>query len=210
MPAKTPDTEELIERASSGDGNARQQLLVRHRRRLRRMIAVRMDRRMAARVDPSDVVQETLAEAAQKLSGYLRARPIAFYPWLRQLALERLIELHRRHIRAQKRSVTREQRFENGLSDESMLELARRFVAGGTSPSAHLVRDELRERVQAALSKLAPNDREVLVMRHLEGLHVHEIAAVLGITEGAVKTRHLRAIRRFRDLLGEDFVEEQP
>src|SRR5437867_2294662 len=100
------DTEELLDRVGRGDGAARQQLLTRHRRRLRRMIAVRMDRRMAARVDPSDVVQETLAEADTKLPGYLRSRPLPFYPWLRQLAIERLIDLHRRHIQARKRSVT--------------------------------------------------------------------------------------------------------
>jgi RNA polymerase sigma-70 factor (ECF subfamily) len=201
------DTEELLNRVGRGDGAARQQLLTRHRRRLRRMIAVRMDRRMAARIDPSDVVQETLAEADQKLFGYLRARPLPFYPWLRQLAIERLIDLHRRHIQARKRSVTRERRLEQDWSDESVMELARRLVSSGSSPSERMVREELHRRVQSALEELPPRDREILVMRHLEELRVSEIASVLGITEGAVKTRHLRAIRRFRDLLGEEFSE---
>src|SRR6516165_5011523 len=93
------DTDELLERAGSGDTTAREQLLIRHRARLRRMVAVRLDRRLAARVDPSDVVQETLAEAARNLADYLRERPIPFYPWLRRLAWERLVKLHRRHIR---------------------------------------------------------------------------------------------------------------
>ena len=86
MVAPEPDTDELIAGASRGDDRARQQLLDRHRGRLRRMVAVRLDRRLAPRIDPSDVVQETLGEAAAKLSGYLRDRPLPFYPWLRRLA----------------------------------------------------------------------------------------------------------------------------
>src|SRR4029077_18395091 len=75
MPTRSePDTEQLLDAAAHGDDLARGQLLERHRPRLRRMVAVRLDRRLAARVDPSDVVQETLAEAAAKLNDYLRER----------------------------------------------------------------------------------------------------------------------------------------
>src|SRR5207248_2269319 len=95
--------------ASRGDARARQQLLARHQNRLRQMVAYRMDRRLAARIDPSDVVQETLLDAALKLSDYLRDRPLPFYPWLRQLAFDRLVELNRLHLRAKKRSVRREE-----------------------------------------------------------------------------------------------------
>src|SRR5712692_10348388 len=109
MASQDSETEELIERASQGDRLARQELLVRHQARLRQMIAVRMDRRLGARLDPSDVVQEVFADACQKLSDYLRRRPLPFYPWLRQIAWERLVKLHQRHIHAQKRSITREQ-----------------------------------------------------------------------------------------------------
>src|SRR5262245_8049497 len=114
----TPDTEQLLAQASHGDAAARSQLLQRHRGRLKRMVAVRADPRLAARVDPSDVVQETLAEANARLDAYLRDRPLPFYPWLRQLAQQRLIDLHRRHVRARRRSVTRE---EVDLPDRSAL-----------------------------------------------------------------------------------------
>src|SRR4051812_34140649 len=100
MYAETPETEELIEQARRGDEPARNALLTRHRTRLRRMVAVRMDRNLAARVDPSDVVQEVLAEAHRALDGYLHARPLPFYPWLRKLAWERLAQLYRHHVRA--------------------------------------------------------------------------------------------------------------
>jgi RNA polymerase sigma-70 factor (ECF subfamily) len=203
------DTDQLLDRAGQGDPSARQQLLIRHQQRLRDMVALRMDRRLAVRIDPSDVVQETLAEAVRQLSDYLRRRPLPFYPWLRQLAWERLVQLHRRHVRTQKRSVLRE---EHGLplSDQSALALADRLFHRGSSPSARLHRQERRDRVQAALAQLAEPDREVLVLRHLEGLSTREIAAILGITEGAVYTRHLRALERLRTLLGDELEEEAP
>src|SRR4029078_4228519 len=105
----TPDTQELLERSVRGDATARQELLVCHRARLRGMVALRLARRLGARVDPSDVVQEALADAAGHLDDYLRHRPLPFYPWLRQFAWERLCKLHRHHIHAQRRSITREE-----------------------------------------------------------------------------------------------------
>jgi RNA polymerase sigma-70 factor (ECF subfamily) len=207
MARHEPDTEELIEQASRGDTRARGRLLDRHRGRLRQMVQVRLDRRLAARVDPSDVVQEALAEAAQKLSGYLRERPVPFYPWLRRLAWEHLVRLHQRHLAAGKRSVRREE--PGDLPDESALALVLRLVGSATSPSKHLLRQELRRRVHDALERLGERDREVLVLLYLEGLCARETAAVLGITEGAVKVRHLRALERLRGLLGDDFAEGQ-
>jgi RNA polymerase sigma-70 factor (ECF subfamily) len=202
-PARQPDTEALLDRAGTGDRAARQELLARHRNRLRQMVALRIDHRMAARIDPSDVVQEALADAAQSLSDYLRDRPLPFYPWLRQFAWERLLQLHRRHLQAQRRSVTREQLRIFDVADESEAVLADRLVNSGSSPSARLLAAELRDRVRSALESLEPHDREVLVLRYLEQLATKEIAAVLGISEAAVKTRHRRALERLRRRLDE-------
>jgi RNA polymerase sigma-70 factor, ECF subfamily len=199
---ETPtDTEALLDRATRGDGTAREALLDQHRHRLRRMVAARLDRRLAARVDPSDVVQEALAEAAENLDAYLRDRPLPFYPWLRRFAWERLMKLHRHHIKSQRRSVTREEAWI--MPDESAQLLANRLLSRGTNPVGRLIRDELRDRIRAALAGMAESDREVLVMRNLEHLSSAEIAAVLGISEGAVKVRHLRALRRLKVLLEE-------
>src|SRR5215471_6110054 len=108
MPPMTPDTEELLQRSQAGDRQARGMLLQRHRKRLRRLIALRLDRRLAARLDPSDIVQEVLAEADRRLDHYLQQRPLPFYPWLRQLACDRLADAHRWHVQAQRRTVKRE------------------------------------------------------------------------------------------------------
>jgi RNA polymerase sigma-70 factor (ECF subfamily) len=206
--AADADTEELIARARDGDAAARQQLLVRHRDRLCRMVAVRLDRRLAARVDPSDVVQEALAEAARKLPAYLRQQPVPFYHWLRRLAWEHLLKMHQRHLTARKRCAGREEQGLPGLPDESALALVGRLVAPGTSPSNRLLRAELCQRVRGALAQLAEGDREVLVLRYLEDLPFSAIAEVLALNEGAVKMRHTRALRRLCGLLGGDPRED--
>jgi RNA polymerase sigma-70 factor (ECF subfamily) len=203
------DTEMLLKCAAQGDAGAREQLLVRYRTRLRQMINVRMDRRLAARIDPSDVVQETLAAAVHELPGYLQQRPLPFYPWLRRLALDRLAELHRRHIVARKRSVLRERQIPPPLSGESSRELAEQLLARGSNPSSRLRREELLNGVRFALAQLGERDREVLVLRHLEQLSTPEIAAIMGTSEGAVYTRHLRALERLRALLGDGLKEAQ-
>jgi RNA polymerase sigma-70 factor (ECF subfamily) len=201
------DTDWLVEQARSGDAEARKALMESHRSRLRQMVSLRLDPRLAARVDPSDVVQEALTAAYPRLDDYLRNPPLPFYPWLRQFAWDCLVQLHRRHVAARRRSVTREEAWQLGLSSESVLELSQRLLARGSSPSNHLIRQELRDRLQAALAQLAPNDREILVMRNLEQMPAAEIAAVLGIKEGTVRVRHLRALERLRILL--DLEEEE-
>jgi RNA polymerase sigma-70 factor, ECF subfamily len=203
-----PDTDELLDRAGRGEARARQLLLERHRDRLRRMVAVRLDDRLAPRVDPSDLVQETLALAAARLPEYLRERPLPFYPWLRQIAWDRLVAAHRHHLHARRRSVAREVPWSVPLPNESVGRLADRLVAGGTSLSRRLIQAELRERLKAALDRLPPRDREVLVMRHLEQMAVAEIAGALGLTTGAVMTRHTRALVRLRGLLEDERPEE--
>jgi RNA polymerase sigma-70 factor, ECF subfamily len=210
MTTKQPDTEELLRQAEHGDLGARDGLLARHRDRLRKMIAWRIDRRLAARVDPSDVVQEVLLEASGKMDRYLRERPLPFFPWLRALAGEHLVALHRRHVRARGRSVLREEPGVLDLPDESVAELAARLVTSSTSPTQRALRQEMRESVRQALGRLSERDREVLVLRNLEQLSVADTAAVLEISAGAVKVRHLRALERLRVLLDEKDEEEEP
>src|SRR5687768_4627124 len=97
--------DDFLSRARAGDAQAIEELLAHHRARLRGMIALRMDGRLAARFDPSDVVQEALVDAHHQLGQYLQEQTIPFYPWLRQIALNRLVDLYRRHLKARKRSV---------------------------------------------------------------------------------------------------------
>jgi len=201
MALDLPDTDELLRSAGRGDGTARVALLERHRGRLRQMVAVRLDRRVAVRVDPSDVVQEALAEASERLPDYLRDRPLPFYPWLRQIACDCLVEQHRRHLQAGRRSVRREELASPGLPGNSALKLADQLLDGGTRPSEAFNREELRQRVRQALAQLDEQDREVLVLRYLEQLSAPEVGAVLGLSEAAAKKRALRALKKLREIL---------
>jgi RNA polymerase sigma-70 factor (ECF subfamily) len=196
-----PDTERLLARAAAGDDVARGALLVHHRDRLRRMVAVRLDTRLAARVDPSDVVQDTLAEAGRRLDAYLREQPIPFYPWLRQLASERMAVEFRRHLLAARRSVDRETRLP-ALPEGSVLALANQLLDRGTGPSEAARREERRVQVSQALEAMPEPEREVLALRYLEELSAREVAAVLGVGEEAAKKRALRALRRLQEILG--------
>jgi RNA polymerase sigma-70 factor (ECF subfamily) len=91
-----------------------------------------------------------------------------------------------------------------------VVQLAQRLIASATSPSRRLLRDELRDRVRVALGCLKPRDREILVLRYLEGLSNAEAAAVLGIGENTAGMRHLRALERLRTLLGDEDGEAEP
>ena len=201
MTETSEPTQGLLARAERGDANARRDLLERYRTYLRRMVAARLDRRLAPRVDASDIVQETLADAARRLDDYLATRPLPFFGWLRKLAGEQVIQAHRKHVLAQRRTVVRESRIPE-LCDDSAIAFARSFAAQDTSPSNRLLHQERDEQVLAALAGLPDRDREVLVMRHFEHLTTAEIAETLGITEGAVEGRLLRAVQRLRSRLG--------
>jgi RNA polymerase sigma factor (sigma-70 family) len=136
-------------------------------------------------------------------------------PITRRLHVE---ELERRDVPAlifgvtttDRRTVAREEAQHLPLPDESAVQLAERLAGHDTTPSGRAVREELRARVQAGLARLSASDRELLAMRHLEQLAMAEIAAVLGITEGAVKVRHLRALQRLHSVLGGSTAEGTP
>lgn len=197
-------TQELVRRASRGEDGAVEQLMQKHRPRLKQMVAARMDPRIRARVDPSDVIQETFAVAVERLPQYLAEEPIPFYPWLRRIAWQKLVQMHEHHLEAGKRSVRRERRRDWRLSDQSTMRLELLLVSGGTSPSRAANRHEIRERVRTALDGLDEQDREVLLQRYLEQMTVKEIAAASGLSEATIHMRHLRALQKIKsDLEGD-------
>lgn len=199
-----PDAEQLLQAVGCGDARARDRLLERHRPKLRQLVAIRLDRRLAARVDPSDVVQESLAEANARLSDYVRDRPLPFYPWMRRIAVDRIADACRRHLGAGRRSIKREE--PAGLPGESVAELAHRLAASTSGPSARLHRQERNSRVRGALQSLPEKEREVLVLRYLEDLSTADAAAVMGVSESAIKMRLVRALQKLRDVLDEEDV----
>ena len=196
------DTDQLLDQIADGQSSAAATLLTRHKGRLRRMVHLRLDPRLAARLDPSDVVQDALAEAHIRLLAYVEQREIPFYPWLRAIAWDKLIEMKRRHIHAERRSVLREVG-QLDLSGDSKMILAEHLLAATDAPRDQLLRDEMRARVQRTISELPPRDHEVIVLRHLEELSFAETAAVVGVSEDAIYSRYRRALQRLHRVLNE-------
>ncbi len=197
------DSERLIECARQGDRSAVDHLFALHRERLRAMVALRLDRRLAGRVDPSDVVQDAMTEASRRLTEYLSRDDYPFYPWLRRIAWDRLIQLHRVHVLASKRSVDREARPTVELSDASVCYLADHLQGSIASPSQLVVQEESRQAVRRALEQLDENDREIILLRHVEQMPTKEIAAMFGVSYDALRSRYRRALEQLHALLSE-------
>lgn len=199
-----PDTDQLLAEASAGDRSAAFEVLQRCRPRLRQMVAVRLDSRLSARVDPSDVVQEALADALKKLPDYLQSPSVSFYPWLRSIAWERIVKLHRRHMTAARRSVHRERGSDLPLPDESAAALLDCLPGDNSEPAERAIRTELQARAIAALNQLNDVDRDLLAMRYLEHMPTKEIAETLSLTPAATRMRHLRALEQLERILSDN------
>ena len=194
-------TQELLAGARQGDAAAVNQLLDRHRDSLRRMIELRLDRAVSSRVDASDIVQEVLLEANRRLRDYLNEPKMPFHLWLRHIGQDRLIDAHRRHRQAARRSVDREQAQSARPLDQSTLDLMAGICDPELTPAAAATWQELQRRFQAAIEELDEPDREVVLMRHFEQLSNSEVAQTLNLSEPAAGMRYLRAMRRLREKL---------
>ena len=202
MDNNSSDTVRLIERAQAGESQALNELFVRYRERLRRMVDIRLDHRLQARLDASDVIQDAYVEVVERLGEYLRDPRLPFFLWLRLVVGERLTKLHRHHLGTQMRDAGREVALYRGaLPQASSAALAAQLLGQHTSPSAAAVRAERLLRLQEALNSLDPMDREILALRHFEELTSAEAARVLEIEEAAAAKRYVRALRRLKKIL---------
>ena len=182
-----------------------------HRDRLKRMLQFRMDPRLRSRTDVSDILQESYIEAYRRLEHFDDQESMSFYVWLRHVTIQRLIDLHRRHLMADKRSVRQEVSMVKGsLSATSSGVIARQFVDQMVSPSQVAIRDEMVSQIEETLENLDEIDREILVLRHFEELRNGEVAEVLGISEAAASNRYVRALSRLRNELKQipDFFDD--
>jgi RNA polymerase sigma-70 factor (ECF subfamily) len=197
VPPDSGATQDLLRRAHAGEPRALEDLFAGYRPYLRQFVALRLDPKLRPRVDPSDVVQEAQLEAARRLKGYLEEPAMPFRLWLRQIAQDRLLNLHRRHMATARRAVGREQ----PLPERSSLVLAEQLLASGSTPSLQLGRRELALRLGQAVAQLSEADREILLLRNYEGLSNQEVAHLLGIDAAAASQRHGRALLRLHKAL---------
>jgi RNA polymerase sigma-70 factor (ECF subfamily) len=196
------ETQELLDLARKGDRSAVEKLLGLFRESLRRMISLRLDPALTARLDASDVVQDVLVEASRRLDDYLRDSAMPFHLWLRHIAKDHVIDAHRKHRKAQRRSIDREQSLvPRGLAENSSIDLMGQILDQEMTPATAAIRQELEQRMAQAIGELEEDDREIILMRHYEQLTNQEIATLYGLSEPAAAMRYLRAVRRLRPLL---------
>ncbi len=204
MTAKSSETNALLRQAAGGDGQVLGSLLARHRDRLRRMIALRLDHRLQGRIDPSDVIQEAYLEVSTRLAEYLRDPSMPFFLWLRFLTGQKLVTLHRHHLGVKMRDAGQEVALYHGsLPQASSAALAARLLGHDLRPSEAAIRAEMKIRVQEALNSMPALEREVLALRHFEQLSRAEIAQVFGISEAAAGKRYIRALERLKQVLAD-------
>ncbi len=158
-----------------------------------------MDRRVAARVDASDVLQDTYIEAFRRLPKYLQEQKMPFYLWLCWIAREKVLALHRRHLGSEKRSVAHEA---PPLPVDSSVTFVSVVLAGGEpSPSQTLAKAELAERLRLAMGQLDEDERDLILWRHFEQLSARDMAQLLQISEAAASKRYIRAVEKLREIL---------
>ena len=183
MKGEPTDTQRLLERAQGGDQSAFEELFQRHKRRLQKAIAMRIDRRLSARVDASDVLQETHLEAFRRMPNYLAHGAMPFYLWLHWIAREKMLALHRRHLGAEKRTVVHEVPL---LPVDSSATFVSGSIAGHEpSPSQAPAKTELAEHLRLALGQLDDDECDLILWRHFEQLSARETAQLLQISESA-------------------------
>jgi RNA polymerase sigma-70 factor, ECF subfamily len=196
---------EAIDRlmAPRDDPAVLEKAMAKHRDRLRRMVALRLDRRLQGRVDPSDVIQEAYLEAARRLPEYLKApEPMPVFLWLRFLTSQSLQLAHRKHLGVLARDPNREISLDaDRMPQASSAALAAQLLGHDTRASEAAIRVERRLRLEQALNQMDALDREALTLRHFEQLSNSECARVLGLKETTATKRYIRALRKLKEIL---------
>jgi RNA polymerase sigma-70 factor (ECF subfamily) len=190
----------LLSRLRGGDQTALAELFARHRDKLRRMVQLRMDHRLAGRVSPSDVLQEAYIDAVKRIDHYFEKPDQPFFGWLRLVVGQRIADVHREHL-AQKRDVGHEISIDRNTPATDSGCLAACLLGHGSSPSHAAARTESFNKLEEALNQMEPLDREVLALRHFEELSNAETAALLGIQPAAASKRYVRALARLKQIL---------
>lgn len=188
--------------ALGGDPEAVGQLLEDFRSRIARMLTVRMDPRLRGRVDASDVIQDTFLEVHNRLEDYRSRGDMPFFLWVRFLAGQKLVQMHRRHLGTERRDARRELPDAlRRMPGASTITLAGALMSSGVTPSEVAMRMEDEERLVRVLDELKELDREVLALRHFEGLSNLEVAQLLDIEPSAASRRYVRALARLQERL---------
>lgn len=192
---------ELLDRARQGDEQALPELFRHYEERLLRMVELRLDVALRRRLDPADIVQDAWAEIVKRLDEWRRQDSMPLFVWMRLITAQALARAQRRHFAAHMRDAHREVPQHFGRAHMSSASVVEAFVDSATSPSQAVVREELRQRVRSAIESLDEIDREIVALRHFEGLSNLDAAAELSIEPATASKRYLRALVHLRPVL---------
>jgi RNA polymerase sigma-70 factor (ECF subfamily) len=192
MDTSSQSDHELLTQVYAGEPSAFDALADRHRGYLKNIIDFRLDDRMAARLDASDLVQETFTEAFRRVKREGSPPPLPVRLWLRQIAIDRVKMAERRHLRTQKRSILREM----SIPSRSSIMLAKSCL--GPTPEDLFSRKELTLAVRQAMGELSDVDQAILSMRTFECLTYDEIGILIEITPATARKRYGRALLRLQ------------
>jgi len=195
------DAARLLSEAREGAPECLGRLLARYGNYLKLLVASQLDERLRARCSPSDVVQETYCDAHRDFSRFRGATEAEFLAWLRTILAHNMAREVEKHVLAAKRDVRREVSIDaiGAALERSAVQLG--SVLGGhePSPSSNAHRHEHAVLLADHLAELPPDYREVLILRHCEGLPFKEVARRMGRTAGAARMLWLRAIGQIRE-----------
>jgi RNA polymerase sigma-70 factor (ECF subfamily) len=191
---------ELLQQARTGDNPTLGRLLELHRAYLLVLARVQIGRRLQGKVDASDLVQEAFLGATRDFEQFRGSTEGEFRGWLRQILASLLANLVRHYQGTQRRDVRLERQLAVKLEQSSQA-LDRGLAAKQSSPSQQAMRREQATQLAEALARLPDEWRDLLILRHLEGLSFPEVAQRLGRTVDSVKKQWPRALAGLRRLL---------
>ena len=201
MAATDDNHAELERRLKCGDAEALGELFALHRARLWRTVNFRVTGRLAGRIDPDDILQESYLAAVARLDHYRTQWSASPYLWLRMIVLQMLVDAHRRHLGTQKRDAERESPLFGAYTQATSASMAVHLVGDLTSPSQAAMRGESLDIIERAIAGMDAIDQEILALRHFEELGNSEVADVLGIEPKAASIRYVRALKRLKEIL---------
>jgi RNA polymerase sigma-70 factor (ECF subfamily) len=195
--------EQLFISAREGSGSCLGQLLGLYSNYLKLLVAAQLDNRLRARVSPSDIVQDSFFEAHRDFAEF-RGKSIGeFVAWLRKIVVNNILRVVEQHVLAEKRDVRREVSLEEigRRLEKSTVRLETLLAQQAESPSGHAARREDELLLADTLAQLPEDYRDVIVLRHIEGLPFEEVALRMDRSAGAVRMLWLRALKKMREAL---------
>lgn len=190
-----------LQDALQGDEDALATLLMDYRPYLHLLAKRGLDSAIHARVDASDIVQQTCLEACRDFSDFQGRSEPAFIAWIKRILNNNVTESLHRHITTQKRSVHRERRL-TPLNDS---EASPVFMdRGQSSPSQRVMRGELMVELASKLDSLPETQREALRLRYLEGMALAEISNRMNKSQMAVAGLLKRGLRQLRSSFADE------